>query len=362
MSNNDFAQLLESAEGLTEQFKSSASQLFESAVAARAQAIADEKIEQAVTEALKVKLDEALEDQKVKLAAELAEKSTEFVEQEVADREKALRESITAEFTNKFNELVEKNEMLGEELKNATELHENALAEATAKFDADRAVFNETISALQESVESRAAEIAMENVSALRDRLAGYADYIAEKYADEHKDAVVTESKSIVADGILESIRGVLAQYGLGAAEGRDAFDAQIAKLTEERDQAYSNLAEAIEAKFELERKLEENVKNDAFNEITEDLTDLDRERVHALVENDTSDVETFKKRVKMLAESFVAETRKEHTPAVSTVNVVTEAPVVEKVEQTEKVLEETVDPDVAFFVNALNAGKADHY
>ena len=46
MSNAEFAQLLESSEGLTEQFKSEASKMFESAVDAKVETMLAEQLEQ----------------------------------------------------------------------------------------------------------------------------------------------------------------------------------------------------------------------------------------------------------------------------------------------------------------------------
>ena len=45
MSNSDFVNLLESSEGLTEQFKTSASQLFEQAVDTKVESIINERLE-----------------------------------------------------------------------------------------------------------------------------------------------------------------------------------------------------------------------------------------------------------------------------------------------------------------------------
>lgn len=343
MSTTDFAQLLANSEGLTEQFKTDASQLFEQAVETRVGELINEKLAAAVDKALAEQLADRLEDQKKELAEQLAEKASAFVEEELADRVEEKRKEIAEEFSAKFDALIEEKEELEQKLDESAHMHEDKIA------------------ALEEQMESRAAELCAEKVGELRDRLAGYADYVAEKYVTDNTDSIVEQTKVTVADGILESIRDVFAHYGVGATEAAEGLQQQIDKLTAERDQAYENLAEAVEAKFELERQLTEQNKNIAFDRLTESLTDLDRNRIKTLVENDGSDLETFKSRVKTLVESFTVETNKESAPAVSTVNVVTESAPTERKEEN-KVIEESVDPDVDFFFRALNAGKGDHY
>lgn len=338
MSNSDFAQLLESSEGLTEQFKNNASQLFEQAVESRANELVKEQLEAVVK-----------------------------------GREDEIRESVAKEYSDKYQWMVETNEQLTQSLAEQTEKCEAELKAKDeecekVKAECDKKVAEKVeecdkkVKDLEESIEKRAAEASVEKVQALRDRLAGYADYVAEQYVAANKDAIVSESKKIVADGILESVRNVLAQYGLGAAEGKEAFEAEIAKLTEERDAAYSNLAEAVEAKFEVEQKLNEQLKKEAFESITEGLTEVDRQRVRSLVAEDTSDLDTFKGRVKTLTESFAKSAAKEPAPAVSAVNVVTESAPKEPEQEKKVIAEDHVDRDVAFFVNALSSGKADHY
>lgn len=343
MSTTDFAQLLANSEGLTEQFKTDASQLFEQAVETRVGELINEKLAAAVDKALAEQLADRLEDQKKELAEQLAEKASVFVEEELADRVEEKRKEIAEEFSAKFDALIEEKEALEQQLDESNQIHKDH------------------ITALEEQIESRAAELCAEKVGELRDRLAGYADYVAEKYVTDNTDSIVEQTKVTVADGILESIRDVFARYGVGATEAAEGLQQQIDKLTAERDQAYENLAEAVEAKFDLERQLTEQNKNIAFDRLTESLTDLDRNRIKTLVENDGSDLETFKSRVKTLVESFTVETNKESAPAVSTVNVVTESAPAERKEQS-KVIEESVDPDVDFFFRALNAGKGDHY
>lgn len=345
MSNSDFAQLLENSEGLTEQFKTNASQLFEQAVEARVTEETEKRVSEAVEQAIAEQLEQRLADQKKELAEQVADAAESFVDEEIEKRAAEIRESVTAEFTEKFNQLVEEKTTL-----------EQKLTDAEAAHEAEK-------EKLHEAMEASAADLAVEKVAELREKLASYADYVAEQYVANHNDEIVSESKVWLADGILESVRNLFAQYGIGAEEADESYANQITKLTEERDTAYAELAEAIEAKFDLEKQLTESKKAEAFEDLTEGLTDIDRERVKSLMEGDSSNIETFKARVKTLAESFVSAAEKESAPAVSTVNVVTEsAPAEPGKEEQKQPLNENVDPEVDYFVRMLQAGRGDRY
>lgn len=343
MSNSDFAQLLESSEGLTEQFKTSASQLFEQAVETRVNEEVEKRVSAAVEQAINEQLEQHLDQQKKELAEQVATAAEGFVNEEVEKRAAEIRESVTAEFTEKFNELIEQKEQIQAECD-----------ELKAKHEEEREV-------VEEAAQAYAADLAAEKVVELREKLASYADYVAEQYVADHHDDVVAESKVWLADGILESVRNLFAQYGIGAEEADESYANQIAKLTEERDNAYAELAEAVEAKFEIEKQLTESKKADAFEELTEGLAETDKARVKALMEGDASSFDTFKARVKTLAETFIQSGEKETAPAVSTVNVVTESfPAIK--EEPKQVINEHVDPDVDYIARMLAAGRGDHY
>lgn len=343
MSNSDFAQLLESSEGLTEQFKTSASQLFEQAVETRVNEEVEKRVSAAVEQAINEQLEQRLDQQKKELAEQVADAAEGFVNEEVEKRAAEIRESVTAEFTEKFNELIEAKEQIQAECD-----------ELKAKHEEEKEV-------VEEAAQAYAADLAAEKVAELREKLASYADYVAEQYVAEHQEQAIAESKVWLADGILESVRNLFAQYGIGAEEADESYANQIAKLTEERDNAYAELAEAVEAKFEIEKQLTEAKKADAFDQLTEGLAETDKARVKALMEGDASNLDTFKARVKTLAETFIQSGEKETAPAVSTVNVVTESVPATK-EEPKQTLNENVDPDVDYIARMLAAGRGDHY
>jgi DNA repair exonuclease SbcCD ATPase subunit len=339
MSNSDFVNLLESSEGLTEQFKTSASQLFEQAVDTKVESIINERLEEQKKELAEEaatytheytagKIQEALETQKQELAEEAAEFVRTYSDTKVTEAVDALKE----EYSVRLDEVIAEKMDLQEQLEKLDERFEDA-------------------------VNYEAAKLAESEVKDMREKLAAYTDYVAEQFVNEHRDMIVNESKVWMAEGIMESVRNLFAEYGIGAEEADQCYESKIAKLTKERDEAYEQLAEAVEAKFDAERKLEESARKDAFDELTASCTEIDRQRIAKLMEDDSSSLDQYREKVKTLAESMVTSVK----PVVgSPVNVVSSTAPKAPVE--EKTIAEDVDPEVAYLAKILESGKARHY
>ncbi len=358
MSNVEFGQLLENTSELTEQFKTEASKLFEDAVEAKAQ--------QMISEQLEVRLAE----QRDEVARELAEQSESLIEGQIAEKQKQITEQLQAEFDKKLEtSLAESAEKLKAEYLSQIEQLTEQVTAVTADRDYLIADHEKQIAELNESAEKRAADIAAEQMGVLTERLVGYADYIAEQYVAAHEQPAVAATKVTVAEAVLESVRDVFSKFGYAPVEAHESFAAQLAEVTSERDKAYAQLAEAVEAKYDLERQVEESQKATAIAVISEGMTDVERSKLVQLMEGDTSDLEHFKVRAAILAESVIDQrvpekTLSESAPLnVGSDNVVTETvPVAAEPKEEpakEQPLEESIDPDVQYFIRALQSNKS---
>lgn len=351
MSKNDFAQLLESGEGLTEQFKTDATKLFEQAVEARVDEEVDKRVSLIVKNTLNEQLQQRLDEQKAQLIEQFADTTDEFVNEEVEKRFNDRVSQMIEQFADTVNDIVD------EEIeKRVSEVRDSITGEYTEQYD-QLIAQNQR---LEEQMQADAADFAKFSVAKLRHKLASYADYVAEQYVENHHDDVVSETKVWLAEGIMESVRNLFAQYGIGAEEADQSYTKQITQLTEERDHAYAELAETLEKKFELEEQLNRSNKAAAFDQLTEGLAETDKARIKALMEGDTSDLETYKTRVQTLTESFAKSAQQDAAPAVSTINVVTESAPVNKVEKPAG--PRATDPEVDMIARMLASGRGDHY
>lgn len=324
MSNAEFAQLLESSEGLTEQFKSEASKMFESAV--------DAKVE--------TMLAEQLEQHREAIAEEMANHHAELLEEHIEEQKKVIAESIKGEYLAEMEKMSEK------------------IAELEGEIEEEKEKCEQAEKEHEEKLNEAAAQLASEKLDELTDRLVSYADYIAEQYVESHEQQIEESAKVFLAEGILDSVRSTFAKFGFAPVEAHEHFESKLAEISRERDDAFAQLAEAVEAKFDLEHQIEESKKATALAVISEGMSDAERSKLVELMEGDTGSVEQFSERARILAESL----REFGDDALDlgVENIITESVPEEPAEKpVEKKIEESVDPDVAFFLAALEANKS---
>ena len=324
MSNAEFAQLLESSEGLTEQFKSEASKMFESAV--------DAKVE--------TMLAEQLEQHREAIAEEMANHHAELLEEQIEEQKKVIAESIKGEYLAEMEKMSEK------------------IAELEGEIEEEKEKCEQAEKEHEEKLNEAAAQLASEKLDELTDRLVSYADYIAEQYVESHEQQIEESAKVFLAEGILDSVRSTFAKFGFAPVEAHEHFESKLAEISRERDDAFAQLAEAVEAKFDLEHQIEESKKATALAVISEGMSDTERSKLVELMEGDTGSVEQFSERARILAESL----REFGDDALDlgVENIITESVPEEPAEKpVEKKIEESVDPDVAFFLAALEANKS---
>lgn len=324
MSNAEFAQLLESSEGLTEQFKSEASKMFESAV--------DAKVE--------TMLAEQLEQHRETIAEEMANHHAELLEEQIEEQKKVIAESIKGEYLAEMEKMSEK------------------IAELEGEIEEEKQKCEQAEKEHEEKLNEAAAQLASEKLDELTDRLVSYADYIAEQYVESHEQQIEESAKVFLAEGILDSVRSTFAKFGFAPVEAHEHFESKLAEISRERDDAFAQLAEAVEAKFDLEHQIEESKKATALAVISEGMSDTERSKLVELMEGDTGSVEQFSERARILAESL--RELGDDALDLGVENIITESVPEEPAEKpVEKKIEESVDPDVAFFLAALEANKS---
>lgn len=324
MSNAEFAQLLESSEGLTEQFKSEASKMFESAV--------DAKVE--------TMLAEQLEQHRETIAEEMANHHAELLEEQIEEQKKVIAESIKGDYLAEMEKMSEK------------------IAELEGEIEEEKQKCEQAENEHEEKLNEAAAQLASEKLDQLTDRLVSYADYIAEQYVESHEQQIEESAKVFLAEGILDSVRSTFAKFGFAPVEAHEHFESKLAEISRERDDAFAQLAEAVEAKFDLEHQIEESKKATALAVISEGMSDAERSKLIDLMEGDTGSVEQFSDRARILAESL--RELGDDTLDLGVENIITESVPEEPAEKpVEKKIEESVDPDVAFFLAALEANKS---
>lgn len=323
-----FSALLESVDGLTDEFKAQAPKIFEEAVAARV-----EEAKAEVTAELTKSLEESFQ---AKLAEEVESAKKEA--QKEAQKE-ALEESAQA-FTAKIDELTAQNVELEESMKEAQ-------AEADAKYNA-----------LTENLHEVAKQLTEEAMGELGQKLDGWLEYCAHEYVEGHKPTMVQAEEVEIARKFMENIKGLMEGFNMANVEGAQVLKDQIADLEEENKNVYHELSESLARAQSLEATID-SMKTTALVEgLKEGMTDTDKERFQVVVEALDLPFDQFEAKAKELAESF-----KTAEPEVKVEEpkptIVTESKVVETKQPEAKPKQEAIDADVAWVLASLQRHNA---
>lgn len=315
-----FSALLESVDGLTDEFKAQAPKIFEEAVAARV-----EEAKAEVTAELTKSLEESFQ-------AKLAE--------EVESAKKTALEESAQAFTAKIDELTAKNVELEESMK-------EALEEADAKYNA-----------LTENLHEVAKQLTEEAMGELGQKLDGWLEYCAHEYVEGHKPTMVQAEEVEIARKFMENIKGLMEGFNMANVEGAQVLKDQIADLEEENKNVYHELSESLARAQALEATID-SMKTTALVEgLKEGMTDTDKERFQVVVEALDLPFDQFETKAKELAESF-----KTAEPEVKVEEpkptIVTESKVVETKQPEAKPKQEAIDADVAWVLASLQRHNA---
>lgn len=227
---------------------------------------------------------------------------------------------------------------LSEEFKErATLVFEAAVNEAAAEKSKNVA------ESLEEEFEGRLTESVNEAMEDIVENLDAYLDYIVTEWMEENAVAIESGMKVEMAETFMDGLKELFAEHNVEVdEESVDVVSGLEEKLSESEEKANSAIAKNIELIEEVNALKAEKV----FEEVCEDLTTSQRERMRILSEKlDNDDLDTFKTDLSTLKESFFKK----------------EAPVVtEEVEEESEILTENNDTNKRYSdydsVNAIVA------
>ena len=325
-----FKQLLESAEGLTEEFKSAATPIFEEAV----KALVDQE---------KQKLEEQF--------------SKEYSEKEVALKEEF--EKTIEEKTKEIHESVKQSYV--DELKKAAD----KIAEFELTISENEQLYNDQLKMIGEQVEVLASKKIEESEEALAEKVNEYLGYCVEQFFEEHKEEILNSRKVQIAEHFMAGIKSMFEDFNMTEPTAEKMYEDKISDLeskleeqTKNTDEAYTKLAEELQRGMDFKLQIEQLEKEKIVRDITESMTDTQKERFAIVLESIDVPFAEFESKVRSLAEEFATEeTQIKVKPVVETVNIVSDSkPIVEEQkEEKTVVVEEHIDPMVAYFAAALN-------
>lgn len=212
---------------------------------------------------------------------------------------------------------------LSEEFKNkVTLVFEAAVNEAaTKKADAVIAEATEALEAeMQESVNS-AIEKIVENLDS-------YLDYVVEEWMKENEVAIETGIKVEMAESLMAGLKSLFEEHNIEIDE--ETIDV-VAGLEEEVEDLKKTANEVITENVNLAKQIAALKAEKVFEEMTEDLTITQRERLKVLSEKlDFENIEEYSSDLQTLKESFFSK-KKTVTEEVAEEEIITEQSEVRK-------------------------------
>ena len=310
MSIENFKTLLESSDGLTDEFKSYA------------------------VEAIQTLVSESLETQK----KELEEAHTAELGKQLSEQLEAQAETLKAEYTAQIEKLSESLAESTQEIANLKESHE-------ADFKA-----------LEEQLEELAEAKADEKLADLSEKLDYYTEQEIKKGLEEAKAQTVDAIKLELAESFMRSLKDLMESYSLHTAEGTKALEEKIEELKNENDSMYKMMNESLEESRKLTAELESVKRSHLLEKVSADMADTQKVVFESTVDafKDLPSFEDFKAKVELVAEGFKKEAPVEPkaTPSV----VVTES--VPKVEEPKsEPTKQELDEDVRWVAQAIMRG-----
>jgi hypothetical protein len=261
------------------------------------------------------------------------EAAPEVEAEEIVEEVIELDESIAAMFEGMD---------LSEDFKNkATLVFEAAVNEAaTAKAD-------KVIAETTERLETEMNQSIEEGVNGVVDNLDSYLDYVVEEWMKENELAIEAGIKVEMAESLMDGLKGLFEEHNIEVDE--DTVDV-VKGLEEEIEALKSTANEKITENVELQKHLASLKAERVFEEMTEDLTITQRERLKVLSEKlDAANMDEYKADLETLKESFFAK------PKVVAEEVVEEEILTEESEAKAPVSEHSSINAITAFLNSRN-------
>lgn len=229
-----------------------------------------------------------------------------------------------------------------EEMFGGQDLSEEFKEKATIVFEAAvNAKLNEEVERLEEEFETKLNEQAEIAVNDLVEKVDSYLDYVVEKWMEENELAIDSGIRTEMAESFMNGLHDLFVEHNVDISEEKADI---VSEMAEELEAKEAKLAEAIEQTIALRKELAEAHVQDAFEEISEGLTETQAEKLEKLAEGIEYDtIEDYKHKVSIIKENYFG--GKALTESVDEVD-----PIEEETAETRY-----VDPAVASYVEAIS-------
>jgi len=181
--------------------------------------------------------------------------------------------------------------------KKATLVFEAAVNEAASSKA--QAIVNEKVTELETTMN----EQVKETVDTMVENLDSYLDYVVEEWMTDNELAIESGIKVDMAESLMDGLRGLFEEHNIDVSD--ETIDV-VAGLEEEVDTLKAEANKQIDENLELAKSIAGYRAAKVFDELSEDLTLVQQERLKVLSEKlDFADIEDYTSNLNILKESF---------------------------------------------------------
>lgn len=207
---------------------------------------------------------------------------------------------------------------------NGEDLTEEFKQKAATIFEA--AVINrvkQEVAKLDESYEQKLIEQVEQIKEGLVEKVDGYLDYVVEQWMEQNEIALERGMKSEILEGFVGGLKGLFEEHYIEIPE--EKFDV-LGSLESRVTELHTKLDEQVETNISLKAELAQYQAESVMSSLSEGLTDTDKEKFRALVEElEFDSIDSFEKKAQTIRENYF--TNKATTTVVE--SVITDTPVV---------------------------------
>tara|TARA_E500000318_G_scaffold87867_3_gene84889 strand:- start:698 stop:1612 length:915 start_codon:yes stop_codon:yes gene_type:complete len=176
-------------------------------------------------------------------------------------------------------------------------------------FEAELGRRTESITeSLKESFQTELEEKVSELTESMSTKVDEYLNYVVENWMEENKLAVETGMRLQIAESFIDDLKGLFENHFIQVPDSKVNL---LDDLFEKNEETKKNLDEALNINSELLGALESYRKNEIAHQISEGLTELDKEKFFNLSEEVSfEDEKTYSEKLGGIKESYFKKTK----------------------------------------------------
>jgi len=187
------------------------------------------------------------------------------------------------------------------------ELSEDFRVRAEALFEAAvSARVLEEKARMQEEFDASVEEQVQTLTDGLYEQTSSYFDSVVEQWMEQNQVGIDSNIRTEIAESFMEKLQALFVEHYIDIPEEKLEV---VESLNQEIEEIKGSLNESINENLELQKQINELVRETVLNQVCEDLTDTQADKFRSLVESiDLEDVDSYTEKLNAVKENYIVE------------------------------------------------------